>query len=72
MKTPVTTLILGVLIAVPAFAQSAIAQRVDSDREQAIKDCMAMNKQHNTDPYSSTGGVEHMYGACMTNKGRMR
>ena len=71
MKTLVTVVTLGALTAAPAFVQFANAQRFDTARERAIQDCMAMQKKYPTDPYSSYGGAEHMYHACMANKGQM-
>ena len=74
MKTLMTALTLGALTFAPAFVQSANAQESDNGqsatRARAIQECMAMNKRFNTDPYGSTGGVEHMYRACMANHGQ--
>jgi hypothetical protein len=64
-------LALGALVAAPALVGSANAQRVTDHREQAIQECMSMNKKNNTDPYSASGGVENMYRACMAVKGEM-
>jgi hypothetical protein len=72
MKTLMTALALGTLAA-GFIVQSANAQQSPDDlgpRARAIHDCMEMNRTHNTDPYSPTGGVQHMYQACMTNKGQ--
>ena len=60
--------------AAPAFAQSKNAQRSSNGlevRTRMMQECMAMNKKSNTDPFGSAGGVEHMYQACMANKGQM-
>jgi hypothetical protein len=65
-------LALASLIAVPAFMHSANAQQSNgrsTARERAIHECMAMNKRYNNDPYSATGGVQHMYQACMADRG---
>ncbi len=70
MKTLLTVVTLGALTAASAFVQAANAQRFDPVRERAIRDCMTMQKQYPTDPYGY-GGAEHMYHACMTNKGQM-
>jgi hypothetical protein len=73
MRTLATALALGAL-AVGFVVHPANAQRppaATDARMRAIHECMAMNKSHNTDPYSRTGGVEHMYSACMANKGQM-
>jgi hypothetical protein len=62
---------LGVLIG-PAFAQSTTAQGLSDGldaRARAIQECMAIQKTHNHDLWT-TGGVEHMYQACMANKGQ--
>jgi hypothetical protein len=72
MKTFMTALALGALVLAPAFAPSASAQRtqMDSSRERAMQECMAMNRKENHDPYGSTGGVQHHYRACMMNHGQ--
>ena len=72
MKTLMTALALGALVAAPTFVQSANAQRTQMDvsRERAIQECMAMNRKENHDPYGSTGGVQHHYRACMMNYGQ--
>jgi hypothetical protein len=72
IKMLMTGIALGAVIAGPALVQPARAQQMTDERAKAIQECMAMNKKNNTDPYSSTGGVEHMYQACMANKGQMR
>ena len=72
MKTLMTALALGTLAA-GFIVQSANAQQSPDDlgaRARAIHECMEMNRTHNTDPYGRTGGVQHMYQACMTNKGQ--
>ena len=71
MKTLAMTLALAALVAAPTFVQSANAAPMTNERERAIQECMEMNKKNNTDPYGSTGSVQHMYRACMINKGQM-
>jgi hypothetical protein len=66
MKTLMTALALSALVAAPAFVPSANAQTA---RERAIQECMALNKKESHDPYSSTGGMEFHYQACMANRG---
>jgi hypothetical protein len=73
MKSLMTALFLGALVAAPAFAPTADAQRMngsDAARTQAIQECMAMNKRMPNDPYSATGGVQHHYRACMADHGQ--
>ena len=69
MKTFITALSAGILLAGSVNVQPANAQRLDPARERAIQECSAMNKRYNNDPYSASGGVQHMYSACMTNHG---
>ena len=72
MRTFVTALALGALIAGPTFVLPADAQRSNNGldaRERAIQDCMALNRKENHDPYSATGGVQHHYRACMMERG---
>jgi hypothetical protein len=71
MKMLATSLAFGALVTSQAFVQFANTQAMNDERARAIQECMEMNKKHNTDPYSSTGGVQHMYRACMANKGQM-
>jgi hypothetical protein len=73
MKALVITLALGVLIAAPAFGQSAKARRPadrSNERARIIQKCMEMNKKYNNDPYDSKAGVQNMYNACMANHGQ--
>jgi hypothetical protein len=70
MKSLILSLTLGALVASPMFAPAATAQT--EERAAAIRECMAMNKRYNTDPYGAAGGVQHMYGACMANHGEPR
>lgn len=72
MKTLMAALTLGALIVAPAFVQPANAQRaqMDTARERAMQECMAMNRKENHDPYGSSGGVQHHYRACMMNRGQ--
>jgi hypothetical protein len=72
MKTLMTALALGALVAAPAFVQPASAQRTQMDgaRERAIQECMAMNRTQNHDPYGGSGGAQHHYRACMMDRGQ--
>jgi hypothetical protein len=73
MKTLMIALTLAALIADPAFGQSAKARRPGdraNERARIIQKCMAMNRQHNNDPYDAKAGVEYMYQACMANHGQ--
>jgi len=72
MKTLMTALTLGALIAAPAFVQPANAQRtqMDASRERALQECIAMNKNDSHDPYGASGGLQHNYRACMMNRGQ--
>jgi 3-oxoacyl-(acyl-carrier-protein) synthase len=76
MKTLVGALTMGApLIAAAAFMQAADAQHLrqprpdDPERLRMIRECMEMNRKHNTDSFGRTGGKEHMYHACMANHG---
>ena len=70
MKTPIAALILGTLIAATVLVQPAIAQRLDTARERAIQECMALQKRDSHDTYSPTGGVQYNYRACMADHGQ--
>jgi hypothetical protein len=71
VKTLMTVLALGTILAAPAFVRSANAQRApDVARERAIQECSAMNRRDSHDPYGATGGVQHNYRACMANHGQ--
>jgi hypothetical protein len=76
MKTLVGALTVAVaLIVASAFMQAADAQHLrqprpnDPERLRMIRECMEMNRKYNTDSFSSRGGKEHMYHACMANHG---
>ena len=67
-----TALVLGALVAAPAFAPSANAQRLNArtPHGRGIQECMAVNKRRPNDPYSASGGVQHHYRACMADHGQ--
>ena len=67
VKTFVATIVGAVILAASAFAPAA-AQPLRGS--QPSDQCMEMNSKYNTDPYGRTGGVEHMYNACMANHGQ--
>jgi hypothetical protein len=77
VKTPSVFILTvsAVALASSVFIQAASAQQLhrsppgDQDRARIIEECMEMNRKYNTDPYGRTGGVEHMYHACMANHG---
>jgi len=71
MKTLMTVLV-GLLMAAPVFVQSANAQRAFDTpaRERAIRECNALDKQQNHDPFSSTSGPKYHYKACMAERGQ--
>jgi hypothetical protein len=75
MKTLVGVTVGAALIVASAFMQAADAQHLrqprpnDEERLRMIRECMEMNRKHNTDPFGRTGGKEHMYHACMANHG---
>jgi hypothetical protein len=77
VKTPSVFILTvsAVALASSVFIQAASAQQLhrsppgDQDRARIIEECMEMNRKYNTDPYGRTGGVEHMYYACMANHG---
>ncbi len=70
MKTLVTVLTLGTLIAAPAFVPSANAR--DASREQIIRQCMDMQNRLSNDGYEGRkgGGIQWQYRACMNEHGQ--
>ena len=75
VKTFVATIVGAVILAASTFAPAAAqplrgSQPSDQERARIIHECMEMNSKYNTDPYGRTGGVEHMYNACMANHGQ--
>jgi hypothetical protein len=70
MKTLVTALTLGTLIAAPAFVPSANAR--DLSREQIIHECMDLQNHLSNDGYEGRkgGGIQWQYRACMTEHGQ--
>ena len=71
MKTLITALTLGAVLAGPASAQNA-NHRIDHAREQVIQECMALQKRDSHDGYegSKGGGLQWQYYACMANHGQ--
>jgi hypothetical protein len=72
MKTRIAALIVGALVAAPAFVQFANAappsDHLDPGRERAIRECMAVQKK---DPHQSWGNSElYYYRACMGDHGQ--
>ena len=67
MKTLMMVLSLSLLTAT-AFVPSANAQQ--SPRERAIKECTALDKQQNHDPWDSVSGPMYHYRACMAERGQ--
>jgi len=73
MKTLIAALALGILLAAPAFVQSANAEyRLDPAREQAIRECMALQNRDSHDGYEGKkgGGLQWNYLACMADHGQ--
>lgn len=75
MSKLVATIVGAVILAASTFAPAAAqplrgSQPSDQERARIIHECMEMNSKYNTDPYGRTGGVEHMYNACMANHGQ--
>jgi hypothetical protein len=72
MKTAIAALALGTLFTVPAFVQTANAQRLDPARERAIRECMELQKNdpHDGDEGRKTGGFQWNNRACMANRGQ--
>ena len=73
MKTLIAALALGTLLAAPAFVQSANADyRISPAREQAIRDCMALQNRDSHDGYEGKkgGGLQWNYLACMADHGQ--
>ena len=71
----VAAIVGAVILAASTFAPAAAqplrgSQPSDQERARIIHECMEMNSKYNTDPYGRTGGVEHMYNACMANHGQ--
>jgi len=73
MSKLVATIAGAVILAASTFPAAAQpprgSQSSDQERARIIRECMEMNSKYNTDPYGRTGGVEHMYHACMANHG---
>ena len=69
MKTLITALTLGTLIAAPAFVPSANAR--DASREQVIRECMDLQNRFSNDGYEGRkgGGIQWQYRACMAEHG---
>ena len=75
MSKLVATIIGAGILAASTFAPAAAqplrgSQPSDQERARIIRECVEMNSKYNTDPYGRTGGVEHMYNACMANHGQ--
>lgn len=70
MKTLVTILTLGTLIAAPAFVPSANAG--NASREQIIRECMDLQSRLSNDGYEGRkgGGIQWQYLACMNEHGQ--
>lgn len=71
MKTLITALTLGALMAGAASAQTG-NHRIDHAREQAIQECMALQKRDSHDGYEGSrgGGLQWQYRACMVDHGQ--
>jgi hypothetical protein len=68
MKTLITALTLGTLIAAPTFLESATAQPLDTARERAIEEC-----RREAAKYKETNwGIQEttIYRACMGRHGQ--
>jgi hypothetical protein len=72
LKTFVATLTLSSLIVASLFVESASAQGLDPAREEAIRECMAMQNRDSHDGYEGRkgGGVQWHYLACMAEHGQ--
>jgi len=70
MKTLVGALALATVIAAPLFVVSANAQTMDPAREQALRDCSALQSRDSHDPYDRRAGVMYNYQACMAEHGQ--
>jgi hypothetical protein len=72
VKTLIAALAVGAFFAAPALVPSANAQRADQAREQAIQECMALQKRdpRDGDEGGKSGGFQWHYRACMTNRGQ--
>jgi hypothetical protein len=72
LKTLVATLTLSSLIAASLFVEPASAQRLDPAREEAIRECMAMQNRDSHDGYEGRkgGGVQWHNLACMAEHGQ--
>jgi hypothetical protein len=73
MRTLTTAFALGTFLAVPALVQSADAQRMDSAREQAVRECMNTQREdpRDGDEGKKTGGLQWQYKACMMDRGQI-
>ena len=72
MKTVISALVLGSLIAAPGLVVTANAQAVDSGspRGRALQDCSALQSRDSHDAYDRRGGVMYSYQACMAEHGQ--
>ena len=69
----IAALTVSILLAAPAFVQSARAEyRLDPAREQAIRECMALQNRNSHDGYegNKSGGLHWYYRACMADHGQ--
>ena len=60
-------LTLGALLTAPNFVQTAEAQKPNTAREQALRECNLMERGDTHDPYegTKTGSRQFVYKACM-------
>lgn len=65
MRKLFSVMVLTTLLATPALAAPNL-----SSRDQAIRECTAMQRQYGHDSYDPQGGVQYMYDACMANHGQ--
>lgn len=75
VNTLAATIVGAIILAAAAFTPAVAQpprelQHSDQERARIIRECMEMNSKYNTDPYGRTGGVEHMYNACMAKHGQ--
>jgi hypothetical protein len=64
---------LGALLMVSNFVQTAEAQKSNTAREQAMRECNLMDTHEAHEPYEGkkTGGNLFVYRACMADRGQV-
>ena len=64
---------LGALLTMPNSVQAANAQKANTAREQALRECSLMERRDTHDPHegTKTGSRQFVYKACMADHGQV-